>query len=207
MVTTLAAQTVTGQDGDVDHVFVSGNLALDLIGSRKWRRSDPEELLDTPESLGRWIAQSGLLAAVPPCTPTDLRYALALRESVYALVDAALHGVEPTTRDLDLALVNTVARRRAVVLQLTGDGVQHDGGVPEALASVARAAVDALAPESRPHLKECARPECTRVYLDRSRGRRRTWCGMAECGDRVKAAAYRERRRRGLAPSSAPSGG
>lgn len=187
---------------------MSGNLALDLVGSRKWRRSDPEELLDTPESLGTWVAQSGLLAAAPPCTPADLRDALALRESVYALVDAVLHGADPGTREPDLALVNTVARRPAVVPQLTEDGVRRDGGVPEVLASVARAAIDALDPASREQLKECARPECTRVYLDRSRGRRRTWCGMAECGDRVKAAAYRERRRRGAVPASAhPSDG
>ncbi|MGI5425384.1 CGNR zinc finger domain-containing protein [Streptomyces sp. CA-179760] len=48
-----------------------------------------------------------------------------------------------------------------------------------------------------PHarLKECGRPGCTRVYLDRSRGGRRAWCGMEECGNRVKAAAYRARRR------------
>ncbi len=181
---------------------MSGNLALDLVGSRKWRRSDPEELLDTPDSLARWIVQSGLLAAAPPCTPDDLRDALALRESVYALVDTALRGADPTSREPDLTLVNTVATRPPVVPQLTADGVRREGGVPEALASVARAAIDALAPENRPHLKECARPGCTRVYLDRSRGRRRTWCGMAECGDRVKAAAYRERRRRGTAPAS-----
>nr|WP_281353719.1 CGNR zinc finger domain-containing protein [Phytoactinopolyspora mesophila] len=44
-------------------------------------------------------------------------------------------------------------------------------------------------------LKECGRAGCTRVYLDRSRGARRTWCGMDECGNRVKAAAYRARMR------------
>ncbi len=187
---------------------MSGNLALYLLGSRKWRRSDPEELLGTPESLGLWLVQSGLLATAPPCTPDDLRDALTLRESVYALVDAALNGADPIARGPDLTLVNTVARRPALVPQLTGDGVRHDGGVPEALASVAREAIDALDPASRGQLKECARPGCTRVYLDRSRGRRRAWCGMAECGDRVKAAAYRERRRRGVVPTSTqPSGG
>lgn len=50
-------------------------------------------------------------------------------------------------------------------------------------------------------LKECGRTDCTRVYLDRSRGARRAWCGMEECGNRVKAAAYRARRRTSAAPS------
>nr|WP_272918512.1 CGNR zinc finger domain-containing protein [Nocardiopsis alba] len=51
-------------------------------------------------------------------------------------------------------------------------------------------------------LKECGRPDCTRLYLDRSRGARRTWCGMDECGNRVKAAAYRARRRARTHPDS-----
>nr|WP_272925142.1 CGNR zinc finger domain-containing protein [Streptomyces sp. SID8377] len=44
-------------------------------------------------------------------------------------------------------------------------------------------------------LRECARPECTQVYLDHSRGRRREWCAMRTCGNRVKAAAFRARHR------------
>ncbi len=46
-----------------------------------------------------------------------------------------------------------------------------------------------------PLLKECGNPECTRVYLDRSRGTRRQWCGMESCGKKFEAAAYRARRR------------
>lgn len=178
----------------MDHVFVSGNPALDLAGTLTWRRSHPEELLGTPDALTRWIAGSGLVTLAPGCTDDDLRDARALRESVYALVGAALRGASPDVHDVEL--VNAVAAGPAVVPRLTADGVRYEGDVRHVLASVARAAIDALAPGSRPHLKECARPECTRVYLDRSRGLRRTWCGMAECGDRVKAAAYRERRRR-----------
>nr|WP_248782417.1 CGNR zinc finger domain-containing protein [Saccharothrix syringae] len=38
--------------------------------------------------------------------------------------------------------------------------------------------------------------------MDDSRGEPRRWCGMVECGNRVKAAEYRRRRR--LVRSSAP---
>jgi predicted RNA-binding Zn ribbon-like protein len=44
-------------------------------------------------------------------------------------------------------------------------------------------------------LKRCDDDTCRRVFLDRSRGNRRRWCGMANCGDRSKARAYRSRRR------------
>ncbi|MFD0523312.1 CGNR zinc finger domain-containing protein [Paractinoplanes durhamensis] len=43
-------------------------------------------------------------------------------------------------------------------------------------------------------LRECERPACTRVFLDRSRAGTRSWCGMAECGNRVKAREYRARK-------------
>ncbi|WP_228122622.1 CGNR zinc finger domain-containing protein [Saccharothrix syringae] len=49
---------------------------------------------------------------------------------------------------------------------------------------------------------ECGRAECTPLFVDDSRGEPRRWCGMVECGNRVKAAEYRRRRR--LVRSSAP---
>jgi predicted RNA-binding Zn ribbon-like protein len=41
------------------------------------------------------------------------------------------------------------------------------------------------------------RERCRMLFLDRSRGRRRRWCSMAECGNRAKVAAHRERARAG----------
>ncbi|TQS31244.1 CGNR zinc finger domain-containing protein [Microbispora sp. KK1-11] len=48
---------------------------------------------------------------------------------------------------------------------------------------------------SSARVRECARPECTRLFVDRSRGGTRHWCGMEECGNRVKAANYRSRKK------------
>ncbi|MFD0660841.1 CGNR zinc finger domain-containing protein [Thermocatellispora tengchongensis] len=53
-------------------------------------------------------------------------------------------------------------------------------------------------------VRECAFPECTRVFIDRSRGGNRQWCGMEECGNRVKAANYRSRKSK--AATAAPVG-
>ncbi|MBB4981041.1 putative RNA-binding Zn ribbon-like protein [Streptomyces sp. SFB5A] len=66
----------------------------------------------------------------------------------------------------------------------------------EALSTVARGAVELLGGAESRLLKECDNPECTRVYVDRSRGARRQWCGMESCGNRFKAAAYRARKRK-----------
>jgi predicted RNA-binding Zn ribbon-like protein len=44
-------------------------------------------------------------------------------------------------------------------------------------------------------MKECANDECTRLFVDLSRSGARRWCGMAECGNRHKAATYRQRKK------------
>lgn len=44
-------------------------------------------------------------------------------------------------------------------------------------------------------LKTCANPACRWVFYDASRNRSARWCAMGECGDVMKARAYRERRR------------
>ena len=46
-----------------------------------------------------------------------------------------------------------------------------------------------------PRLKACANPDCQWVYYDGSRNRSARWCSMGECGDVMKARAYRRRAR------------
>jgi predicted RNA-binding Zn ribbon-like protein len=73
--------------------------------------------------------------------------------------------------------------------------VRTSGSVDNALATLARETVEIVGGEEAALLRECARPGCTQVYLDRSRGRRREWCAMKTCGNRVKASKFRERHR------------
>ncbi|MGE0214370.1 CGNR zinc finger domain-containing protein [Mycolicibacterium sp.] len=183
-------------------VFVSGNLALDLAGTLKWRRSEPEELLEQPGDLARWFDETG---AMPPGTAVDAKAfdaAIALRESIYRLASARVEGeaFDPEA----LRLVNGWAAAPGLRVELTGAGVVRSGDVHNALAEVARSAVQVLA-DPDVTMKECGRPACTRIYLDKSRGARRTWCGMDECGNRVKAAAYRARKR-GATPATSAAG-
>lgn len=173
-------------------VFVSGNIALDLAGTRKWRRTEPEELLGSAADLERWFAESPDLPADLTADAASLRIALNLREAVYRLAHNRLEAA-PFDPD-DLAVVNTLAAQPGLRVELRADGVARFGDARAALADIARSAVEALADIETP-MKECGRPTCTRIYFDRSRGARRTWCGMDECGNRVKAAAYRARKR------------
>lgn len=46
-------------------------------------------------------------------------------------------------------------------------------------------------------VRMCEGKDCTLLFLDRTRARRRRWCSMALCGNRAKQAAHRSRLREG----------
>lgn len=58
------------------------------------------------------------------------------------------------------------------------------------LAPVARAIADLAASGRSVEIGKCANPRCILYFRDRSRTRRRRWCSMAVCGNRMKVAAH-----------------
>ncbi|GEK03820.1 CGNR zinc finger domain-containing protein [Streptomyces sp. NPDC003388] len=178
---------------NLEHVFVCGNPALDFAATLRARRSTRFEMFATPGRLNAWYLESGLVDSITPAGDEDVAEATTVREAVYRLVTDRRLG-EGFDREA-LAVLNGAARRTPATPQLTLGG-RHTEATPEqALATVARQAVELLSGPDVPLLKECGNPECTRVYIDRSRGMRRQWCGMESCGNRIKAAAYRARKR------------
>lgn len=183
---------ITGQCGYVNHAFPCGTLPLDFVGTLRARRNDePMEKLATPELLDDWFVESGMLDLAPCASEVDLAIAIDLRESIYDLVAACLDGRPMPTEAV--AELNLQASGLPVTLRLGPHGMTRTGSVAQGLAALAREMIVIVGGDDGALLRECARPECTQVYLDRSRGRRREWCAMKTCGNRVKAAAYRAR--------------
>ncbi|MFH9090656.1 CGNR zinc finger domain-containing protein [Streptomyces sp. NPDC017673] len=176
------------------HAFPCGTLFLDFVGTLRARRNEtPTEMLARPEALDDWFVESGMLDEAPGADEADLATAVDLREAIYALVAAHLAG-EPLPAAA-LAEVNRQAAGLPVRVQLAADSTRRRlGSVSQALVVLARETVEILGGGEGALLRECSRPECTQVYIDRSRGPRREWCSMKTCGNRVKAAAYRARR-------------
>lgn len=200
----LVTGLVTGQDGDVDFAYVSGDPALDLAGTVVSRRDMPLDGLAAPSDLERWVAGCDGLPARVTADPATFESALSLREAAYRLALDRVLG-RPFGPG-SLKIVNDMAAGPAPSVRLSDAGLRMSGDLAAVLSHIARSAVVLLAdPDAR--LKECGRAVCTRIYLDRSRGARRTWCGMDECGNRVKAAAYRARRRASAAGRAAHGSG
>ncbi|MFD7227917.1 CGNR zinc finger domain-containing protein [Streptomyces sp. NPDC059881] len=185
------------------HAYPAGSPALDFAGTLRLRReASPREMLHSPESLSSWFRGCGITDSDLPCESADVREAVALREAIYQVIVARIAG-ESYDQEA-LGLVNAAARHPAPVPQLTAAGRSVEATVQQALSHVARDAVAVLSGPEVPLLKECANPECTQFYIDHSRGARREWCKMDPCGNKIKAAAYRARRR-ASAKTTAPS--
>lgn len=173
--------------------MISGHLALDLLATLRDRHRAPIECLRCPADLDRWLraADLGLHAAA---TDEDLDASRQLRENIYRVVRPLLDGAQPQNADLDK--LNQWALRPTLAPQV-GPTLERRwaGDVNAALASIARGAVELLATADFDLVRECAAaPACSRIYLDRSPGRRRRWCQMERCGSSAKMRAYRRRR-------------
>ncbi|MEV7397133.1 CGNR zinc finger domain-containing protein [Aeromicrobium sp. NPDC092404] len=178
----------------MEHAFPCGDLSLDFIGTLRARRAEaPTEMLTTPARLDSWFAESRTVDGTTGSRPRDLEAAIRLREAIHDLVSARMAGRTYEAPALDV--LNAAASRPPVIPQLDRDGSRTEGSAQQALSTVARDAVRILGGPEAALLKECARPGCTQTYLDTSRGGRREWCAMETCGNKMKAAAYRARKR------------
>jgi predicted RNA-binding Zn ribbon-like protein len=183
---------VTCQGGDVRFEFTSGRPALDFLATLAARGTVDEEKLTTPADLADWITEWGVVDSAPHIGPDDLTRARALREALFRVIAALID--ERTAGRADRLLVNATAAGPLPVLQLEPGGLRREGDIDAVLAVLARDALDLHAADDRTMVHRCADPGCSRIFVDRSRGGRRRWCGMKGCGDRAKAAAYRRRR-------------
>ncbi len=80
------------------------------------------------------------------------------------------------------------------------DGVsldhKHEGDPVEgALARLAESVARELTQGRPERLRVCENEECRWVFLDTSHSGKRKWCDMRTCGNRVKVARHRQRRR------------
>jgi predicted RNA-binding Zn ribbon-like protein len=173
--------------------FKSGRLCLDFVATvgERWRRSF--ERLLTPEDLGRWIVESGMVQTAPQVSRRQLTAARALREAINRL---ARPGIEPEPGDREE--LNRWAARSPLAPQLTEENDLSwvaARPVEAILASIAGDAIDLLTGPLATRIRECGAPDCALLFVDASRPGRRRWCATEACGNRSRTKAYRQRRK------------
>ena len=155
----------------------------------------PRDLVATPARLREWFTEWDMTPA-GSVTEDDLTHARALREALHGLARAAATDASPAGSDV--RVVNaSLAEAEPVELRRSGAAMRlgRPDTTRQALARLARQAVDDLTGPNRPRLRACGDDQCSGIFLDPT-GRRR-WCSDERCGVKARVRAHRARKRGG----------
>jgi len=159
-----------------------------LLG--RYRETQTDQLSDV-RALRDWFAQHDLAPVEVP-GDHELVAARELREALHAAAVATMRGVAPPA-----AVLRTVEAAlqadRPLSIRKTSDGFKavRPASTAEALARLARAAVEDLIGPQSEFLHGCGDDSCSGIFIDRV-GKRR-WCSDERCGNRARVRAHRAR--------------
>lgn len=184
-------------------LFIADNLALDFINTQYGVAGERQDCFTDAQSVLAWLEVAGALAKPPEQLAPAGLLALAcdLREASRLAVEAVLVGVRP-----DLSLINQVLHNgqplrvvewepHAKACQLVTRPLEHS---PHSLLEpVASALAQLLTSDRFGFVRQCEAHDCVLYFHDLTKSHRRRWCSMATCGNRMKVAAFRSRKKEG----------
>jgi predicted RNA-binding Zn ribbon-like protein len=198
--------------------FVADAVALDFLNSVATPLDAPVEWINSGKDLLEWLATAGLVPAsiekhflknsVPGELDAVAAQARALRDWFRAFVQE--HKGKPLGRDAtkELAPLNRILARDDEFLQIAPRDKLHNESQPTALVlkkerqwrsadtllvPIARSMAELVCTDDFTDVKSCEGHNCSLMFVDRTRARRRRWCSMAVCGNRAKAQSHRDR--------------
>lgn len=190
------------------HRFTGGLLALDTANTVVLR-GDPEKTFDrfdNPQEIARFAdAASGFRAIelggrrLEASSPQAIApVVVSIRETTDRLFRGAVSKGAVATGDLPGFLQACADGLAGSRTEIGAPGRPFgDPATPIAFeAALAVSALSLLRDDTVARLRIC--PNCTWLFVDRSRNSSRLWCDMAVCGNRQKASRH-YRRRRGAA--------
>lgn len=182
--------------------------ALDFVNTLDERPStEPIERLGAYGDLVRFTELAGLIdrstakrlrhLTGPGCARVASR-ARRLREQLHEVLAAwRLQRIVPedVLRSITLAIRQGQAARRLVVAEQARGIVRYDWVSPPApdvpLHACALAIEDLLVGADPSRVRKCDASDCDVYFVDMSKGRRRLWCSMSNCGNREKQRRWR----------------
>ena len=173
--------------------FDCGGVWLNLLATKgRSFSAKPVERISTPHLLSEWLEHCEL-SPVRQVSEDDLRQARQLRETLRVLALAAVNE-EPSPTGAAADLAAFLAEHDEPVRLTADTRLRRDPPLTtaNALARIARQAVEQLTSADRLALKECPENDCRGVFIDPP-GRRR-WCPSPACASRGRVRALRARR-------------
>ena len=190
-------------------LFVGNHLALDFLNTRPILAEGSKELLPDLQALVRWLVASGVLTPQKgrilsrkwqdtPQASAFLRQLLQFRERLRAVVIRQEAGF-PVSGAFIAELNSLLKQHPSVIgLQRKGKKLELDAASEaeepnDVWAPVAMAVAELLSGASQRRLRKCE--ACIVHFLDTSKKGSRRWCSMNICGNKIKVAAYQQRKR------------
>ncbi|CUI30072.1 Conserved protein containing a Zn-ribbon-like motif%2C possibly RNA-binding [Achromobacter sp. 2789STDY5608621] len=181
-------------------MFVGDDLALDFINSEFGVGAAHHDCFADDEAVLAWLKLAGALPEDVGAAPKGLRaLALRLRDNARSLVHAAKHEGAS-----DASVVNQVLLAGRASKELRWDDAsasfkvvrqrRHDDAA-SFLEPIAQAVVRLLTDTQLELVRQCEAHDCTLMFHDKTKSHRRRWCSMAVCGNRMKVAAFRSRKK------------
>ncbi|CUK09115.1 Conserved protein containing a Zn-ribbon-like motif%2C possibly RNA-binding [Achromobacter sp. 2789STDY5608615] len=181
-------------------MFVGDDLALDFINSEFGVGAAHHDCFADDEAVLAWLQLAGVLPDDVGVAPKGLRaLALRLRDNARSLVHAAKHEGAS-----DASVVNQVLLAGRASKELRWDDAsasfkvvrqrRHDDAA-SFLEPIAQAVVRLLTDTQLELVRQCEAHDCTLMFHDKTKSHRRRWCSMAVCGNRMKVAAFRSRKK------------
>lgn len=180
--------------------FIASNLAIDFINTQFGVGEEQQECLEDDRSVIAWLQQVGVLSEECESPPAGIVHlARELRDNMRDLLISAQQG-----RAADPTVVNHVLERgyplekiewQPTALAFQKKIYQRNMESESLLQPVASALVQLLTEEELQLVKECEASDCVLLFHDQTKSHRRRWCSMASCGNRMKAAAHRARKK------------
>jgi predicted RNA-binding Zn ribbon-like protein len=195
---------------------VSLEVGLEFVNTLEFDRDKVIEHLPDPAAAMSWFFDHELLhrdardelvarlEADGAAGQRALRRITRVRTALRDLLDASVERRPPAAREL--TEVNRALRAHYVTYLVPAtDGVsldhRHEGDPIEGALGRLTESIARELTQGRPErLRVCENPECRWVFMDTSHSGRRKWCDMRTCGNRVKVARHRQRRREEQGP-------
>jgi predicted RNA-binding Zn ribbon-like protein len=203
---------VTRSQPDYVWDFCGGDLAVDFTNTIGSRGGATEEHFNVYGDVVSWAEARGVVGRSqaqrlraeaerhPRVAEDAVKTLVELRESLYRLIVAAVHGRPVPPRDLaalnaHVAAVYDHARLAAGAngFMLRFDAPAHSALVDAIATPVVRAAVDLLTTDALKRVRLCADHSCAWLFVDSTRSGTRRWCDMKVCGNRNKVRRFRRR--------------
>jgi len=179
---------------------IAGDLALDFCNTAGEHLSErPNELLRDWESFLRWATQVGLAGPKSYSEllshPEQLDQIIRLRVVIYR-VSLAVATSRPISKR-DVAFIRECANAPRPEIEFRGNAGEWrptPSHASEQLCAVlANEALSLLCSPKAVRVGICDGGKCGWLFLDESRGKRRRWCDMSDCGSRAKARRHYEK--------------